>query len=304
VKVILVSGIGGPAGVTLAAQLAERKAGGLDVHVVGLDMVPVENRDVDALDIVAPAADPDYAASMLEAFARHEPDLVIPTVSDELPQIAMLAELSDLIGPAPGGGGHIMISPTGPSWVASDKLYTMWRLERAGLPVPRYSPATEFETTRSAREAFGGALVLKPRVSRGGRGVRLIETEDEEWPVEGSWIVQAFASGTEYCPQVYRSPVTGETIVKVLEKTVLKQGRVGNAAEVVLLAEGSEPEIVAIAAGAVEALELVGPVDMDVRRDANGDPVVLEVNGRFGANSAYTPELLDAVFAEWLGEDP
>lgn len=39
---------------------------------------------------------------------------------------------------------------------------------------------------------------------------------------------------------------------------------------------------------------------MDIRRDADGTPVVLEVNSRFGANSASAPELLAAVLAEWL----
>ena len=39
----------------------------------------------------------------------------------------------------------------------------------------------------------------------------------------------SFAGGAEYSPQVYRSPVTGECTVVVLQKTELKQGRVGNA---------------------------------------------------------------------------
>ena len=34
-----------------------------------------------------------------------------------------------------------------------------------------------------------------------------------------------------------------------------------------------------------------------LRRRADGVPVVLEVNARFGANSAHAPELLDAALA-------
>jgi carbamoyl-phosphate synthase large subunit len=48
----------------------------------------------------------------------------------------------------------------------------------------------------------------------------------------------------------------------------------------------------------VRSLDLVGPVDIDVRRRADGRPVVLEVNARFGANSAWAPEVLDAVLAD------
>jgi carbamoyl-phosphate synthase large subunit len=150
---------------------------------------------------------------------------------------------------------------------------------------------------------LGAPFILKPRVSRGGRGVRLIESADEPWPTgDASWIAQGFAPGTEYNPQVYRSPRTGESTVVNLQKTVLKQGRVGNAAEVVRLDAGSEPEVEAIAARTAEVLGLVGPLDMDVRRDQDGRPLVLEVNSRFGANAAYAPELLDAVLAEWLGD--
>jgi carbamoylphosphate synthase large subunit len=238
---------------------------------------------------------------MLTVFARHAPDLVIPTVSDELPQVAVLAELLGLAGPVAGGDGHIVSSASGPTSVAWDKLLTMWALERAGVPIPRYAPATALESTVAAIDLLGAPFVLKPRVSRGGRGVRLIESVHEAWPAgDGSWIAQGFAPGIEYNPQVYRSPITGESTVIILEKTVLKQGRVGNAAEVVRLAAGSEPEVEAIAVRTAEALGLVGPLDMDVRRAEDGQPLVLEVNSRFGANSAYAPELLDAVLVEWL----
>lgn len=305
-KTILITGIGGPAGLALSNQIAERAKRDPKRRWVGVDVVDVDVPHLDAFDLVALAADPDYAPSMLAAFARHAPDLVIPTVSDELPQVAVLAELLGLTGPVAGGNGRdgrILGSPSGPTSVAWDKLLTMWALERAGLPIPGYAPATALSSTAAAIEMLGAPFVLKPRVSRGGRGVRLIESADEPWPAgDASWIAQGFASGTEYNPQVYRSPITGESTVVNLEKTVLKQGRVGNAAEVVRLAAGSEPEVETIAARTAEALGLVGPLDMDVRRDDDGRPLVLEVNSRFGANAAYAPELLDAVLAEWLGD--
>ena len=50
------------------------------------------------------------------------------------------------------------------------------------------------------------------------------------------------------------------------------------------------------------ALDLVGPVDLDVRRLADGTPVVLEVNSRFGAVSAPAhPSCSAAVLDEWPG---
>jgi carbamoyl-phosphate synthase large subunit len=303
-KTILITGIGGPAGAALSTQIAERANGEPKRRWIGVDVVDVDVPHLDAFDLVALAADPDYASSMRAVFARHAPDLVIPTVSDELPQVAVLAEVLGLSGPAAGGNGHIVSSASGPTSVAWDKLLTMWALEAAGVPIPGYAPATALSSTAAAIDLLGAPFILKPRVSRGGRGVRLIESADEPWPAgDGSWIAQGFAPGTEYSPQVYRSPITGKSTVVILEKTVLKQGRIGNAAEVVRLADGSESEVEAIAARTAEALGLVGPLDMDVRRAEDGQPLLLEVNSRFGANSAYAPELLDAVLAEWLRDD-
>jgi carbamoylphosphate synthase large subunit len=47
-------------------------------------------------------------------------------------------------------------------------------------------------------------------------------------------------------------------------------------------------------------MRLTGPVDLDVRRGVDGEPVVLEINARFGANSSHAPEVLDALLGEHL----
>ena len=50
----------------------------------------------------------------------------------------------------------------------------------------------------------------------------------------------------------------------------------------------------------LEALGLHGPVDVDIRRRRDGQPVVLEVNARFGANIQHAPEVFERVVAEHL----
>ena len=54
-------------------------------------------------------------------------------------------------------------------------------------------------------------------------------------------------------------------------------------------------DVALLAVKACHALKLKGPIDLDVRRMADGHPVVLEVNARFGANSSLAPELLAEV---------
>jgi carbamoyl-phosphate synthase large subunit len=292
---ILVTGAAGPAGRTLGTQLARRPDAGRR-RVLGVDLAPVDVLGYESVEAVPAAAHPDYDRATLELLARHRPDLVVPTVSDELPRLAVLVL-------AAGLGHTVVLSRPGPTAIAGDKLLTMWALARAGVAVPRHTPADALTSARDGLEWAGGPVVVKPRVARGGRGVHVVEEPDDPvWNhVDGSWIVQSFAPGTEYSPQVYRSPTTGRTTVVVLEKTGRKEGRVGNATTVERLADGAAADVAELAARAARALDLVGPLDMDVRRLEDGTPVLLEVNARFGAVSAGAPELLDAVLDGWPG---
>lgn len=302
-RTLLITGVGGPAGIALGRQLRDRVTAGDDLEWVGLDIVGVDDANYPTTGIVPRADDPDYPRGMRAAFERYRPDLIIPTVSDELPQLAVLAELLGLRSPAQAPTASLVLSSARATAVAADKLLTMWALEAARVPIPRYAPATDFRDTASALAWGEGPIVVKPRVSRGGRGVVLVDRQgDLDWSTTGTaQVVQTFAGGVEYSPQLYRSPLTGESTVVVLHKTELKEGRVGNAVATVRVDNDAVPDVVATAIATAEALDLVGPIDMDIRRDAVGVPVVLEVNARFGANSASAPEMLTAVLAEWLG---
>jgi D-alanine-D-alanine ligase-like ATP-grasp enzyme len=81
-----------------------------------------------------------------------------------------------------------------------------------------------------------------------------------------------------------------------LEKTLLKEGIVGNALEVRRV---EAPDVAELAIAAGRALGFSGPIDVDVRRRADGTPVVLEINARFGANILHAPEILDATLAAY-----
>ncbi|AQQ14597.1 carbamoyl phosphate synthase-like protein [Corynebacterium glaucum] len=139
-------------------------------------------------------------------------------------------------------------------------------------------------------------VVVKPRVSRGGRGVEVVETQDRFTEItDPGLIVQEFAPGEEFCPQLFISPTTGETEVVVLHKTAMKEGRVGNAAAV---ERATDQAVADLARETASAIGLTGPLDMDIRYTEAGRPVLLEVNARFGANSEHAPEILAAFLEE------
>lgn len=285
---VLVTGAGGPAGRALTRQLSD---GG---HVViGLDMDAVNDNLLAAREIVPAASDPSMIPRLRDLTRSHDADLVIPTVSDELPQVALAA--TGLLTFAP-----VVIGTPDAVATAHDKFLTMVRLAAANVPVPKFALPRDFADTASAMDALGPELVIKPRIGRGSRGVRII-TE----PAQVSWtelgddvIVQQYAPGDEYAPMVY-APAGGDTPrVAVVEKSG-SGGCLSASTAIARVPSGQAADVAAIASRATEALGLTGPVDLDLRRLDDGQPVVLEVNARFGANSELAPEILGHALAEY-----
>ncbi|QNE89407.1 ATP-grasp domain-containing protein [Corynebacterium incognita] len=276
-RTVLLTGVGGPAGKSLARQLQDRGH-----TVIGTDIKPTDTPV--SRFIQGPRAD-DLALVPFLTRVLSDPvlgiDTFIPTVQDELPAVAVGAPLFD---------AATVVSNAGAAALCQDKWLTCRALDAYGVAVPT--------TVAGNEEPLDFPFIAKPRVSRGGRGVTVVTGESELPHPDATLVFQSFATGVEYCPQVYRSPLTGEVTVRVLEKTKLRDGNVGNA-DAVELAEGDAvADIEALATAAVEKLDLVGAVDMDIRRTAAGQPVILEINARFGANSAHTPEMLTLLLAD------
>ncbi|MCX6497888.1 MAG: ATP-grasp domain-containing protein [Arthrobacter sp.] len=287
----LVTGAGGPAGRAIAAQLKAR-----GIPVLGTDIRELPPGSGITVVRVPEASDPEMVSALRRLVAAENVNLVIPTVSDELPQLAAFRA-------GFGPDVRVIIGEPGAVALANDKLFTAWQLHSAGVPVPRFGVPRDFANAGAAMEALGGPIVVKPRVSRGGRGVLVIDgSEEVDWHrlPEGQ-IVQEYIPGTEYGPMVFGTPAhnTVAPFVVVVEKTELAQGNVGNAVATRRAEAGEAIDVGNVAMAAVRVLGLTGPVDVDVRRRADGTPVVLEVNARFGANSERAPELLDAVLASF-----
>lgn len=298
----LVTGVGGPAGEALAGQLAARGhwVGGTDMRDVMRDVMSnvgygsEAGHRLDAFRRVRPVQSHGYLAELVALVRAWSIDLVVPSISEELPLLA--ARRHRL--PAP-----VLVSGVTAVGIAHDKLLTARRLRKAGVPTPRTELPTAFRSPAHAVAALHGPVIVKPRVSRGGRGVRLIDSRAaataatiQSWRfLDESFVVQEFAPGLEYAPVLLREPDGSVPACVALRKTALKEGMVGNAVSVVRADGPDDDDVRAVALAAAAALDLTGPVDIDVRRLADGVPVVLEVNARFGANSAAAPELLDAV---------
>lgn len=286
---ILVTGVGGPAGAGVAGWL-----GSVGADVIGADADPraLESAAVPAIGLPL-ASDPGFIPALIRAAHEHHVTSVVPTVSEELP---VLARERDAIRRS--AGIDILVAGPMPVAVANDKLLTASTLASAGLSVPRFS-ALGTRPDSEVLERLGLPAVTKPRISRGGREVRVHRSSRsllEAWPSRPS-LAQEFVPGTEYAVQL--AIANGSAKAVVLEKTELRDGEVGNAADVIRV---DEPVVAALAIQAARAIGLTGALDVDVRKTEAGEPQVLEINARFGAWATSAPEVLKAALGALVSE--
>jgi carbamoylphosphate synthase large subunit len=282
---IIVTGVGGPAGRTIASMLLSRGH-----SIAGVDAREVEIPNIN-FSKVPLASHPDFLSELSSVADREKAELLIPTVTEELPIIAERWTRASAV-PA-------MIGPPRAVADANDKYLTCLRLSGCRVSVPRFCLPSEAQSPHELEKTLGWPCISKPRVGRGGRGVAVRYPGD--WPalaaLNDSTILQEFLPGTDYCPNLFVSRDAGVPVTAViLEKTLLKEGIVGNAVQV---RRSAAPDVMDLACAAARAMGFFGPLDVDVRRGKDGRPAVLEINARFGANIAFAPEILDAALAEW-----
>lgn len=274
----LVTGVGGPAGRGVTALLLERQQ-----RVVGTDMQLLAPPGM-VFYQVPPANEPGLLLEIYTIASREQIDLVIPTVSEELPVFAS--------GWRWGNEHPVLVSSAQSVDIANDKYLTSHALYEKGVSIPRFVLPSQVHSPEEVAQKVGWPCISKPRIGRGGREVSVHSELD--WPVlaqmSDRYILQEFACGTDYAPNLYIGP-DGQVVVVVLEKTELKGGLVGNAKKVQRV---EAPDIAELAAAAARAAGLTGPLDIDIRRRGDGVPVVLEINARFGANIRHACEVMDA----------
>jgi carbamoylphosphate synthase large subunit len=271
---VLVTGAGGPAG---AGAIASLRALGYRVLAADMREVPHEAHEFALL----PAAKSlDFGRALRELIARERIDWLVPTVSEELVPVARVAARLR------AGGVRVFMPDAGATVICEDKWHTAVFLAGNGVAVPRSSLDAPASGWLPAPDA---PLLTRPRVGRGGRGV-LVHDRPLTAPVGRDVIWQEFLPGTEYDVVLLLHPERPHQVLclQVLEKLVLREGRVGNATQ---LRAVDAPDVAAVAVAAAHALALAGPVDIDIRRGRDGVPRVLEINARLGAHASRVPEL-------------
>lgn len=289
IRHVLVTGAGGPSGIAAVSALRAR-----GLTVVAVDMLDVAH-EADVFYKVPAARSAGYIDVLWQIVEKHRIGWIFPTVSEELVLMAEHASQFRRFGVA------IFIGDLAAVRTCDDKWETAVFMREHGIRVPASALGSAGD---AAVRDLGFPTVSRPRVGRGGRGVVLHDRPGIA-PAVPSPLWQHFISGTEYDVLQVLHPAWPHELLasRIFEKTALRDGRVGNATGI---RPAEAPDVAELALAAARALGLYGPMDMDIRRNDNGIPYLLEINARIGAHTLSAPAIFDALvslhLAGCLGE--
>lgn len=283
---ILITGINGPAG---GSVLKYFKGAGFS-SVIGTDVREAGN-SADRFYLVPEALNPVYPETLLNIIKKERPALFIPTVSEELALVAGLKKEINREGTA------VFISGVREVEIANDKFRTAEFMERCGVPVPRTFDGTVDK--EAVLKEIGLPVLVKPKFSRGGRGVEVYgEAAELLADKRKEAVVQEFVPGQGFDVNLF---IDGEGALRssvLLKKMRVDDGPEGRAFEVERVEDGLE-EVTDVGVRAAKSLGLTGPLHFDIRLKADGSPVLLEINARVGRNISHSLEVLDSLVDCW-----
>lgn len=269
---VLVTAVGGSAGLSALRFLKDQE--GVCVHGVDIDLDSSGQYFADQFRIMAPFRDKeDYARDLHALIAEWEIDIVIPTLDEEMEVI------QDVLADT---GVHILASPKETLRIAMNKkLFYDW----AAWHLPAF--CASFTTLDQVPSWEASAYYVKPTHGRGGSGCMLVQKGDlahiqHEFANPSEQIVMELLPGREWTVDAY---VTKSGVVRyivprerlVVESGVSKKGRTEKHKVII----GATKEL-------ISQLSFYGPLCVQFKEDADGNPKLLEVNARMSGGSPIT----------------
>jgi carbamoyl-phosphate synthase large subunit len=271
---VLLTGAGGAAAVSFIKAVREDgytlHAADMDPYAAGLYLVPPQRRHR-----ILPGANPQFVSHLLAICRRHAIDVLVPTVDVELLAIARAREAFE------SAGVRLLLASESTLAICVDKLMLLRRCDGT-VPVGRYAILDE----TFPRESWTFPFIVKPRTGAGSRGIELVSSAARlaMLPTDGSMLAQEYLPGQEYSVDVLAA-ANGD-IVAAVPRARLKVDS-GIAVTATTL---HDVELEEFATRVARRIGLHYTANIQFRRDANGTPVLLEVNARFPGTMPLTVE--------------
>jgi carbamoyl-phosphate synthase large subunit len=231
----------------------------MDGWASGLYLVPAERRR-----ILQPGLSADFVDGIRDLCVSDSIDVVISTVDVELPALA--ARRDDL------GGAVLAAPPLATLDVTLDK----WELAQRCAPLLRV-PVTRLLNADGIGLRWTFPVIVKPRRGAGSRGVRLVPDRAALAAMEpdDALIIQEHLPGDEFSVDVL-ADANGNVVAAVPRTRTRVDSGVSIAGQTV-----HDEALERTAAAVARAIGLRGVANVQLRRDTEGVPALLEVNPRF-----------------------
>jgi carbamoyl-phosphate synthase large subunit len=263
---VLVTGIGGPAGVNITRLLQARE----DVHVIGCDIdeLAAGRFFVDQFVTCPKVADSaNYEAWIKKTVEEKKIELLIPTVDEELlPLSHWAAELTS----------YTVLSDTETLAIAADK-FRSYKFIQEHLPefCPTFSLLSDWSSTAQTDQEY----FIKPRCGRGARGCRRISHTELTalQPVCASpeeVVVMEVLPGTEWTVDAYVAKDGSVTYLVPRERLSLSGGISVKGKTV------KESTVIHATKQLFARLSVRGPVCVQWKAHADGSVKFVEINPR------------------------
>jgi carbamoyl-phosphate synthase large subunit len=291
--VVLITGAGAPgiAGTIYALkENPERKT--FRIISTDIDENAVGKYLTDVFYQVPSPENEDYLPSLEEIVKSENIDIIIPQTTRE---ILVLAENVDHFRYL---GAEVVVSPAVSIKTANDKYLLLEREKEINIPCPKYYLTDSETTLREAADLLGyprKKAVVKPRISHGMRGLRILS--EESWDVDrllsskpdgleigldylvqilsrGKWpqlIVSEYLPGEEYTIDVFR----GSRCVVIPRKRLKIRSGISFDAEVDL-----REDLIEYSTRLAVALDLKYCFGFQFKMAGDGIPKLLECNPR------------------------
>ncbi len=267
---VLVTGGGGPAGVAVVRRLVA-----LGHRVVAADADPAAAGGALAdVAVTVPRGDhPRFVDALVGVATTWQADALVSTVAEELPRLTAGADRL-----AAAGVATWLPAPPAVD-LCCDKAAFAARMAGAGVP----HPATAARAADVA--AVPGPWVVKPRAGRGSRGVRLLDDRADVVAAlreDADLIAQTRIPGREFTADalVGRDGRLRAAVPRWREETKAGISVKGRTFE--------SPAVVDVVAGALAAVGLTGPANVQGFVADDGAVTVVEINPRFSGGLPLT----------------
>lgn len=224
-----------------------------------------------------------YADSVIEFVRQHHTSVVLPTGDAS---IALLAprreELAEL-------GCTLAVASDAVLEIANDKTRTLEVADKLGIAYPRSIQVDGPDDLPGIAAEFGFPFVLKPTISWTGKSaIRLVPIEVTNSTEALDATLQFQAAGADLIAQQFASGrregvslflVGGEVLAycgHVAHRTSPLLGGVSVLRESIVVPE----EVLDASVRLAKTIGLEGPCEVEFRRDADGKPLLMEINAR------------------------